>query len=76
MVCFDKNIMCSVVFRGGTNVPTISGMFAQGALETGFHMELYCTTNRYKWHSVVIKWSVVISISGDLWCNIGIAQEV
>ena len=68
--------MCSVVFRGGTNVPTVSGMFAPGVLMTGLHVELYHTTNRCKWHSVVIKWPMVIGISGDLWCNIDIAQEV
>jgi hypothetical protein len=38
---FDEDVMCSVVFRGGTNVPTVSGIFAPAASVTGIYMELY-----------------------------------
>ena len=73
---FYEDAMCSVMFRGGTNVPTVSGMFAPAAPVTGFYVELYRTANRCKWHSVVVKRPMVIGISRDLWCNIGILQEV
>ena len=68
--------MCPVVFRGGTNVPPVSGVFAPGALVTGFDMELYRASDGCKWHSVIVKWSVVIGVCRDLGGNIGIAQEV
>ena len=73
---FYKNAMCSVMFRGGSNVPTVGGMFAPAASVPGFYVELNCAADRCKWHSVVIKRPVEIGISGDFWGNIGIAQEV
>ena len=59
---FNKDAMCLVVFRGGTDVSPISGVFAAGALVTGFDMELNCASNGRKWHSVIVKWAVVIGI--------------
>ncbi len=71
---FDKDAMCSVVFRRFTDVPSVSGMFAPGALVTGFDMELYRASDGRKWHSVIVKRSVVIGVCRDLGDNICIAQ--
>ena len=73
---FDKDAMCPVVFRRGTDVPAISGVFAPGALAAWFYVELHCATNWCQWHPVIVKWSVVIGVCRDLGGNIGIAQEV
>ena len=59
---FNEDAMCPVVFRGGTDVPTISGVFAPGMLLTRFDMELYCSANWCKWYPVIVKWAVVIGI--------------
>ena len=73
---FHKDAMCPVVFRGGTDVPSVSGVFAPGASVTGFDMELYGAADWRKRHSVIVKWSVVIGVCRDLGGNIGIVQEV
>ena len=39
----DKNAMCPVMFRRGTNVPAIGGMFAPAALMVGFDVD--CTAH-------------------------------
>ena len=59
---FNKDAMCPVVFRGGTDVPTVSGVFAPGASVTGFDMELYHASNGSKWHSVIVEWAVVMGL--------------
>ena len=59
---FNEYAMCPVVFRGGTNVPPISGVFAPGASMTRFDMELYHASDGRKWHSVVVKWAMVIGV--------------
>ncbi len=59
---FNEDVMCLVVFRGGTDVPTVSGVFAPGALVTGFDMELYHAANWCKWHPVIVEWAVVIGV--------------
>ena len=59
---FNKDVMCLVVFREGTNVPTISGVFAPDASTTGFDMELYSAANWCKWQLVIVKWVMVIGI--------------
>ncbi len=71
---FDKDAMCSVVFRRCTDVPSVSGMFAPGASATGFDVELYGAADWCKRHSVIVKWSVVIGVCRDLGGNVGIAQ--
>ena len=57
---FHKDAMCPVVFWGGTDVPSVSGVFAPGASATGFDMELYCTVDCGKWHPVIVERAVVI----------------
>ena len=59
---FNEDVTCLVVFRRGTDVPPISGVFVPGASLTGFDIELYRTPDGHKWHSVIVKWAVVIGI--------------
>ena len=59
---FYKDAMCPVVFRRGTDVPAISGVFTPGAAATGFYVVLYGTADWREWHSVKVKWAVVIGI--------------
>ena len=59
---FNEGAMCPVVFRGGTDVPPISGVFAPGASVTRVDMELYRASNGCKGHSVIVKWAVMIGI--------------
>ena len=73
---FYKYAMCPVVFRRGTDVPAVSGVFAPGATATVFDVELYGTPDWRQWHPVRVKWSMVIGVCRDLGGNIGIAQEV
>ena len=73
---FYKDAMCPVVFRRGTDVPAVSGVFAPGATATGFYVELYGTPDWCQWHPVIVKWSVVIGVCRDLGGNIVIVQEI
>ena len=59
---FNEYAMSPVVCRGGTDVPPVSGVFARGASLTGFDMELCHPSDGRKWHSVIVKWAVVIGI--------------
>ena len=53
---FNEDVMCPVVFREGTNVPPISGVFAPGVRVTGFYMELYHASDGHKWHRMLRSW--------------------
>ena len=51
-----------IVFREGTYVLPISGVFAPGASATWFDMELKHAANWCKWQPVVVEWAVVIGV--------------
>ena len=72
----DKDMMCALVFGQGANVPSVSGMLASGVGMTGFYLELNHTSKWCHWHSVIVKWAMVVCISGDLGCNIRILEKV
>ena len=61
-------MMCVLMFKGGTNVPA-NGIFTPCVTVIRFYMELHCTSRRSKWHSVIIKRTIVVDIGryvGDM----------
>ena len=64
----DKYYVCTQVLRVGTNISAIRAW--------GFNMELYDKAKKIKWHSVIVKRTVVVGIDTYLWGNAGLAKEV